>query len=176
MIEKNEIDEQRQPNAYLDRMHQSTSRFVHLGQWLQNIFEPEWQSLEVLLAQDREDSFALSFRNSSFPKEIVVKRGTLVDLGLQLGSESVVLVVAIAPDDSQGMNIFVQLRPSSGETYLPPNIKLIMLLEFGVVLQEIQARQQDNFIQIKQFWGQLGESFSIQVMLAHVYITENFTI
>jgi hypothetical protein len=176
MIEKNEIDEQRQPNAYLDRMHQSTSRFVHLGQWLQNIFEPEWQSLEVLLAHDREDSFALSFRNSPISKQIVVKRGTLVDLGLQLGSESVVLVVAIAADDSKGMNVFVQLHPASEEAFLPSNIKLIMLLEFGVVLQEIQAQQQDNFIQIKQFWSQLGENFSIQVMLDHICITKNFTI
>jgi Protein of unknown function (DUF1822) len=169
MIEKDGIDKRYQSNAH-------RNQFIHLSQWFYNIFEPEWQSLDALLAQDRGDSFALSFRNSSFPKEFVVKRGTLVDLGLQLGSESVVLVVAIAPNDSQGVNIFVQLRPSSKESFLPSNIKLIMLLEFGVVLQAIQARNQDNFIQIEQFWGQLGERFSIQVVLDYVCITEKFAI
>jgi hypothetical protein len=169
MIEKDGIDKRYQSNAH-------RNQFIYLSQWFHSIFEPEWQSLETLLAQDREDSFALSFRNSPISKQIVVKRGTLVDLGLQLGSLSLVLVVAIAADDSKEMNVFVQLRPASEEAFLPSNIKLIMLLKFGVVLQEIQAQQQDNFIQIKQFWGQLGDSFIIQVVLDHVCITENFTI
>jgi Protein of unknown function (DUF1822) len=156
---------------------QSDRHFVHLTHWLQQTFDNGWQALDQLLASDMGLSFARgkSFKPSDSRNENSAKGAKLLDLGLTLGSQSVMLLVAIAPDTTRGFSILVQLHPSRGQD-LPAHIKLILLSESGMVLQDIQARSQDNYIQMRQFWGQAGETFSIQVSLDTVTLTEHFTL
>jgi hypothetical protein len=156
---------------------QSDRHFVHLTRWLQQTFDNGWQALDQLLASDLGLSFARgkSFQPSESRNENSAKGAKLLDLGLTLGSQSVMLLVAIAPDATRGFSILVQLHPSRGQD-LPPHIKLVLLSESGMVLQEIQARSQDNYIQMRQFWGKAGETFSIQVSLNAVTLTEHFTL
>lgn len=157
------------------RLSESLQIQVNLSQWFQNLFEAGWQSLEALLFTDQEN-LALSFRNASELSKASVKRAKLIDLGLQLGSQSVALLVAIAPADDQKVGILVQVHPTGGENYLPPNIRLVLLSESGVTLQEVQSRSQDNYIQLKRFRGSSGECFNIQIACAETSVTENFII
>lgn len=146
---------------------------VNLSQWFQNLFEAGWQSLEALLGSD-QDNLALGLRSTPQLNDSV--KGTkLVDLGLQLGSQSVALLVTIAPEVDQKVGIVVQLHPT-GEDYLPPNVSLILRSESGVTLQEVQSRSQDNYIQLKRFRGLPGECFNIQVAFGDVSVTEIFVI
>lgn len=145
-----------------------------LSQWFQSLFESGWQSVEALLATDQEN-LAFSFRSVSGLNEASVKRAKLIDLGLQLANQSVALLVAIAPEADR-IAILVQLHPTAGETCLPPNIKLILLSEFGVAMQEVQSRSGDNYIQLKRFRGEPGECFNIQVAFGDISVTEAFTI
>jgi hypothetical protein len=156
---------------------QPDSRRVNMTQWLQEIFEAGWQSLETLLTSYPELSLAYSrsSRNSDSQNSNTAKGAKLLDLGMTLGSQAVVLLVAIAPDTERGFNIQVQLHPSR-EQHLPSQIKLLLLSQTGAVLQEIQARSQDNYIQMRQFWGSAGETFRIQVSLDSVSLTEHFTL
>jgi hypothetical protein len=157
---------------------QTDSVRVNLSEWLQNIFETGWQSIETLLTSHPELPLAYSggsYRSSGLQNPNTVKGAKLLDLGLTLGSQSVVLLVAIAPDEARGFSVLVQLHPSI-EQHLPSQIKLLLLSKTGVVLQEIQARSQDNYIQMRQFWGQAGETFSIQVSLNSVHSIEYFTL
>ncbi len=100
----------------------------------------------------------------------------MIDLGLQLGSRSVVLLIALAPDVDDKVSILVHVHPANGENYLLPETRLILLSDSGVVLQEVQARSQDNYIQLKRFRGNYGECFSIQVAASGVSFTETFQI
>jgi hypothetical protein len=162
---------------------------VNLSQWFENVFEAGWQSLEALLGTNQEN-LAFSFRSASGLSERQVKRAKLINLGLQLGSQSVALLVAlalakrdevhlaegIAPEADQKVNILVQMHPVGGETYLPPNLTLSLLSESGDTLQEVQSRSQDNYIQLKRFRGNPGECFTIQVTFGDASMTETFEI
>jgi hypothetical protein len=156
---------------------QSDRWVIHLTDWLQQTFDNGWQSLESLLASHQELSFA---RGNSYNSQVSrggdsAKGAKLLDLGLTLGSQSVMLLVAIAPDETRGFSILVQLHPSRG-MHLPPQIKLILQSESGMTLQDIQSRNQDDYIQMRQFWGKVGETFSVQVSLDAVSLTEHFTL
>ena len=148
---------------------------VKLNQWLDNFFADGWQSLEALIATSQQN-LALSFRNNSYISDNSVKAAKLIDLELQLGNQSVVLLVAIAKAIEEKMSVLVQVHPMSVETYLPPYLKLILLSETGAVIQEVRSRTQDCYIQMKRFRVESGEKFSIQVALEQTKVTENFVV
>lgn len=152
------------------RQLESVEMGVNLSQWFQNIFEAGWQSLEALLGTN---NLALSLRSDS-QFSVGVKGAKLIDLGLRLGSQSVALLVAITPEANQKVGILVQVHPVGGG-YLPPNLRLSLLSE-SAVLQEVQSRTQDNYIQLKRFRGNPGECFNIQVAFGEVTVTETFVI
>lgn len=112
---------------------------------------------------------------SSFSKASVV-RAKIIDLALQLGNQPVVLLMAIALFSEQKIEILVQLHPMSEKTYLPSNLKLILQVESGEIIQEVVSRSNDNFIQLKRFRGDSGEGFNIQVSDGDMTIKETFVI
>ncbi|GET44334.1 DUF1822 family protein [Microseira wollei] len=148
---------------------------IQLSQWLENIFEIGWQSIETILGAEQQN-LAFSLRSNSHSLNSSIKRAKLIDLGLQLGNRSLALLVAITPETEQKVGILVQLHPMEGETYLPPNLKLSMLSESGEILQEVESRSVDNYIQMKRFRGLPGESFAIQLTFGEVSVTEDFVI
>ncbi|UIE38127.1 DUF1822 family protein [Leptodesmis sichuanensis] len=147
---------------------------VPLHQWLHNFFSAGWQTLEELIRTPQP--LALSFRSESSLPESTVKRAKLLNLGLQLGQRSVALLVAVAPKSEATLEISVQLHPVAGEPYLPPELELKLLSSTGDILQEVRSRPQDNYIQLKRFWGHTGEQFAIQVGMGEVRITETFVV
>lgn len=148
---------------------------INLSQWFENTFDAGWQSLEALFSTDVE-RLSFGLRSDFHLRSHAIKGAKIIDLGLELGSQSVVMLIAIAPEVDDKVGILVHLHPGSGENYLLPKTKLILLSDSGVVLQEVQSRSQDNYIQLKQFRGNYGECFSIQVAASGVNVTETFQI
>jgi hypothetical protein len=144
---------------------------VNLSQWFENIFESGWQEMKALLGT-QPANLASSLRST--PKAGVL-RGKLIDLGIELTGQSVILVVALTPENDKEMDISVEVRSTSGQTYLPPNLQLMVLDEEGAVLMEAQTRSANNFIQL-QFSGAPGERFSAKLALGDVSVSENFVI
>ncbi|HIK10122.1 MAG TPA: DUF1822 family protein [Oscillatoriaceae cyanobacterium M33_DOE_052] len=149
----------------------STS-FVNLSQWLQGLFTANWQSVSAIFGSE---NLAYNFRN--FPREgdAGVEGAKLIDLEMQFGSQTVVLLVALTPEPDN-IAVRVRLYPPDGEIYLPPNLRLMLLSPEGDVLGEVRSRRQDNYIQLPRFTGEVGERFSIQVALETATIVENFVI
>ena len=148
---------------------------IHLSQWLENIFDASWQSIETILGS-KQQNLAFSLRSNSNSLESSIKRAKLIDLGLQLGNLSLALLVAITSETEQKVGILVQVHPIEGETYLPPNLKLSMLSESGEILQEVESRSVDNYIQLKRFRGLPGEIFAIKLTFGEASVTEDFVI
>lgn len=148
---------------------------TNLSQWFENMFNVGWQSLEALFSTDVE-RLSFGLRSNFQLSDRAIKGAKMIDLGLQLGNRFVVLLIAIAPEVDEKVSILVQLHPGSGENCLLPHTKLILLSDSGVVLQEVQSRSQDNYIQLKRFRGNYGEYFSIQVATSGVSVTETFQI
>jgi hypothetical protein len=156
---------------------------VNLSHWLENLFETSWVALEEIFGGINEKKFA--FRSVSSEREANVARAKIIDLGLQLGNQSVVLIVAIAqgsptepnaPYSEQKVEILVQLHPIGGKNYLPSNLRLNLLSESGENIQEVISRTSDNFVQLKRFRGYYGEGFNIQVSHGDFTIKETFVI
>ena len=138
-----------------------------LSQWLQGIIDESW-SVDTLLSPDA--NLAWSTRNASEE----VKGGKLINLGMQLGSQTVALLVTVMPEASEKVGILIQLYPTGGERALPPNLQLTLLSKAGTTLQLTQSRSQDNYIQLKPFKGKPGTRFSVEVRIGDVSVLEEF--
>lgn len=149
----------------------SNKNFVNLKRWIENIFEVGWQEVsDVLKTQTPYQTWSLRSVDKAF-----LSRGKLVDLGEQMAAQSVALVIAISPENSQEKDIVVEVHPTSGQIYLPSNLQLSVLDFEGVAVMEAQARSTNKNIQL-QFSGELGECFSVRVTLGEVSVIENFVI
>ena len=151
---------------------------VNLSQWLQNVFDSSWQTVESLL----NPALALGFRkandsntNDSEYPDPHVRRAKLIDLGMQLAGNSIALVVELRPESERKTSILLQVHPTGSQIFLPPLLQMIVLDETEAVFLEAKARRADNYIQL-QFSGTTGERFSVKLALGEVSITENFAI
>ncbi|MCC5627002.1 DUF1822 family protein [Nostoc sphaeroides CHAB 2801] len=147
---------------------------VKLKQWLSNIFEAGWQEIETLFDNQRTNpDWNLRSANGSF-----VSRGKLIDLGKAGTIQSVILVVGFIQEKEQEIDIIVEVHPKSGEIYLPPNLQL-MVLDFegveGESIMKAQTRSTNKNIQL-QFSGDVGERFSIKLVLGNISVIESFLI
>ncbi|BAZ08286.1 hypothetical protein NIES4071_00910 [Calothrix sp. NIES-4071] len=104
-----------------------------------------------------------------------VRRVKLIDLGIQLAGEGVALAVALIPKINNRFGVLLQVYPTGREIYLPPQLKLALLDTTGKVLRKVTAQLADVFIQLK-FSGELGEPFSVKIILGEAEIIEHFVI
>lgn len=161
----------------LYQMKQLNQAPVNLSRWLEGIYDNLWDSIETFLDSNiggATSSVNFNFRDSREVEAENIKRAKVINLGTEFNS--FVLVIALNRGDNQLLCIRVQLHPVSGNLYLPSTIKLALILDSGEIIQEVQAREQDNYIQLSRFEGEVGESFNIQVSLDNYQITETFVI
>ena len=141
---------------------------IGLGQWLQGIITPGWQSLEELISSSSD--LALSPRSPSQG----AKCGKLIDLGVKLPGQNAVLLLNITEEAEEKLAVVVQLHPAGIVRYLPPDLVLTLQSQSGEKLQEVRSRSQDNYIQLKSFKGRLGTVFSIAIGFGSLTLCEDF--
>ncbi len=141
---------------------------TNLSAWLQDRVEEGWRAIDTLIHP--EAFLALNTRNS----ESGIRKGKLLNLGLKLGQQSAALLVTINPEPEEKLNVLVQLHPTDGQRFLPPQIKLTLQSKEGEILQEVQARGQDNYVQLQSFKGSFGNRFSLEVSLSGRFVKEEF--
>ncbi len=156
--------------ALLPSLHRDLA-ITRLGRWVGGQFEVGWQSVEELF---RHDKRPLAFQFRMVDNE-PIRRGKLLDLGLQLGQISVVLLVAITPKTDR-LGVCIQVHPNRDATYLPPNLGLRLLSDRYDLLQEVRSRDRDNYIQLPRFHAESGERFHVQIALEDAMVTETFSI
>ena len=137
---------------------------------MQNIFEEGWQVLETLVGS--QPNLAFNFRQTSSLNDQQIVRVKSIDLSTQSGSQTVLLTLSAQTDGR--IEIRVQLYPLDQSSYLPASVKLALISTLGEVVQSVQAREQDECIQLKRFKCAPGKRFSIQVVLNDFRFTEAF--
>lgn len=155
------------------KQSQSVKEPIKLSQWLHDIFEAGWETVESLLAPPQVE-VAFGFRSLQQNKfrKAGVERGKVI--GLERAGEQVALFVGLQPGETPEMDIRVEVHPAGGQTYLPQDLHLMVLDETGEVVMQAQAKSTKN-IQL-EFSGEPGERFSVKVALGDVSITEAFVI
>ncbi|MBN3872712.1 DUF1822 family protein [Nostoc sp. JL33] len=178
--------EQLQPlEAFIDHLAQlrqsPVTSLVDLSQWFVGIFEIGWETIESLwnvpelrpgYAFRSTETVALNAINRP---ESIIKRAKLIDLGIQIFNQPVMLIVEISPEKDQQTSIHLQLHATGNQIYLPPGVHLTVLDSSGTVFLDAQSRKSDNYIQL-QFRGEPSEQFSVRVALDDTSITEYFRI
>lgn len=165
---------------HLDHLHQQAASLavsnalvsgqIILSQWFEGIFEAEWQPLEALHLTPIQ---TVSLRAST---TATVKGAKLIDCGIELGSQKIILLILLTPEPNEEVGILVQVHPAQGKPYLPSDLRLAMLSEAGETLKQVSSRSLDNYIQLPYFQGISGESFSIHITLDRACSSENFVI
>jgi hypothetical protein len=148
------------------RLSGSTPRRIQLGQWLQNVFEEGWQSLESLLGQEQ---LALNVRQVDV-SETAVRRVKL----LNLPDRALLLLVILEPEADGRIGVRSQLRSRDASFNLPASLQLSLISSTGDIIQSVQSRLQDDVIQLRRFRSALGTQFSLQVAIDNTVITEDF--
>ena len=141
---------------------------VNLGQWMQNVFETGWQTIEELL--NTEPTLAFNFRRED-ELEFTVQRAKR----LQLGTDTnVLLVVRLDAEIDQRRRIWIQVLPWQGNASLPENLSVELLSTTGAVLQSVQAGSHSNYVQLRRFKCAVGTPFQLQIACADTRIVEEF--
>ncbi|MEH2453029.1 DUF1822 family protein [Nostoc sp.] len=178
--------EQLQPlEAFIDHLSQlrqsPVSSLVNLSQWFAGIFEIGWQTIESLWnVPELRPGYAFRSTetlelNTLNEPESITKRAKLIDLGIQILNQPVMLIVEISLEEDQQTSIRLQLHATGNEIYLPPGVHLTVLDSSGAVFLNAQSRKLDNYIQL-QFRGEPTEQFSVRVAINDISITEYFRI
>ncbi len=165
------------PEALIEHLAQLRQPTVNLGQWFAGMFDAGWQTLESFWNQP-EFRPAYAFRSGETVEENpqqLTRRAKLINLGIQIANQAVILLVEISPQANEQTNIRLQVHSAGNEIYLPQGVQLTILDESGAVFLEAESRSADNYIQL-QFRGELKERFSVKVALDEASVTQNFVI
>jgi Protein of unknown function (DUF1822) len=141
-----------------------------LSRWLQGIVDEGWQTIDALI--NTETNLALATRNTFLATG--TKAGKLINLGMQLGGQTIAMMITVTQEAEEKIGINLQVYPTGGESYLPPDLKLTLLSKAGKILQEVRSRSQDSYIQLKSFKGEPGKRFSIEISLSDASVKEEF--
>ncbi len=143
---------------------------TRLSQWLQGTLTEGWQTLDRLI--NPEASLIWSSRATT-SSSAEARGGKLINLGMEIGRHPIALMMTVVPQDEK-VSINVQALPTGEDLFLPPGLKIALVSTSGKVLQEVAAREQDNYIQLRSFKGRAGTRFSIEVTLDDVKVSEVF--
>lgn len=138
---------------------------VNLSQWLENIFDAGWQTVEEILGSP---DMSLAFRGV---KSVAVKRAKLI----QLGNSSVALILDLTQSTDPEPLIKVQVRSVENNNSLPDGLTLKIIDEAEQPCLDAVARRGDYLIQT-QFSGQKKEQFTVNVSLGEESVVEKFII
>lgn len=153
---------------YLGQLSQSP---VSLRQWLTSVVNQGWQLLYQILTLTQ---LANAFRSRN---QIEMTREQVVDLGLQMGKQSLALALTVtAADeltDATEVEVWARAYPV-GQDYLLPRVQLIVGDEAGIHLESC-SRDADDFVQ-QEFMALSGEAFSVTIALADARLTKTFMV
>ncbi|WP_353928880.1 DUF1822 family protein [Okeanomitos corallinicola TIOX110] len=161
-------------SEYLSHIRQPKP--VNLRQWFEGVFEAGWLVLKELLSEEQIELAFGSARNrqsSLLSSEFDIIRAKKIDLGMQLVSHSLALIVIPRVNDETEVDLIVQLHPIKDQFYLPESVQMKLLDKNGTAVLDNQSRESDNYIQLK-FTAEPGDLFSIAVSLENASVTESF--
>lgn len=171
------VREVRSLSEFLTHLHQrkapQQSPLTQLRQWLDGVFDQRWQSLEDLLNQPG-DGWSLAYRSQPTAveraRQIETPAGQTFLLRIGVGS----IAHPTEAEDADLTEVQIGLYPKN-QTYLPSGITLSLLSQNAAPLQQVAARDQDNFIQLLPFRCHQEEEFSLRIELGSWHLTEAFT-
>ena len=107
-----------------------------------------------------------------------VTKGKLIDLGIPLEAQKIVLIVAIMAQTQERVGVWIQLKPANELIKLPPHLKLSIISQGKTYLEaearsDIEGKGKDKCLQLR-FIPPSGTNFQVQVTLEDASFSEYF--
>ena len=153
--------------------YRSEKPFIDLQQWLQGLFEGDWQPGNLVLAPSFRGASRIATREIDLP-EGSISRAKLIEVGEE-NPESVALVVNLNPKTKEEIDIKVGVHAIGDRPHLPDNLVLKALNQQGVAVMEAHSGSANRYMTLK-FSAEPGEDFAIRVEWGELSVTENFII
>ncbi|MGB3189096.1 MAG: DUF1822 family protein [Limnoraphis sp.] len=161
----------------LETVHSDQNQ-VHLGNWLQGIFDQTWEAIETI-TQPSDLELGWNFRQRSRTSSqttdshlSAIERVKL--LCLEPTQSEMALLVGLTPTTPSEMNISVELYPTQAYSHLPEGLQLMILDHTGKSVMQAEAGGSEKLL--FKFSGESGEQFSIKIVLREISVTETFVI
>jgi Protein of unknown function (DUF1822) len=154
-----------------NRIEESRIRLEELTpafRWVENQVEEGWQNLEALFSA--EELIAAVSMRSPF-----MERGKLIRLTTEVTQQTIVLIMKLNPQSEKDTNIIVEVRPQSGQLYLPEKLQIKVLNDQQKAVMEAIASRTNQNIQF-DFNIVCGERFSVQLILGVNSVIEEFVV
>lgn len=150
----------------------------NLCQWLEGMFDGDWQSPELVLAGNfRSLKSGNEFRSAATvtrqDKDYItnsISRAKIVDVGSQI-----ILLMELTPTNSAVFDIRLRVYPAENTVHLPAYLQLTIFDESGNACMETQSETVDNWMQL-EFDCEHEEKFSVELKLGETSITEEFIV
>jgi hypothetical protein len=162
---------------FLDTIHRQNV-LVDLRQWMEESFQPEWQSVELIFASQGR-SFRTANSNSISQTNIfpvrVISRGKVITWERESDRLSFILVVKMTRQSSDAIDICLQLYPGGEMNCLPSELQFSVIDESGNTCLEATTRDEDNWIQL-EFTCHSEEEFTIKIDVKRMSFVEQFIV
>lgn len=159
-------------DVLIDTINQSKIR-ISLCQWLEGIFNQDWQSPELVLAGNfRGNNYRSTATVNSQNQDSQtnsISRAKIIDVGTK-----VILLMELTPTNSTVFDIRLRVYPAENSIYLPQDLQLTIFDESGACMNA-QAGIADNWMQL-EFNCEHEEKFSVELSLGEITITEDFIV
>lgn len=150
----------------------------NLCQWLEGMFDGDWQSPELVLAGNfRSLKSGNEFRGAATvtrqDKDYItnsISRAKIVDVGSQI-----ILLIELTPTNTAVFDIRLRVYPAENTAHLPKNLQLTIFDELGNACMETQSETADDWMQL-EFDCQHEEKFNVELKLGERAITEEFIV
>jgi hypothetical protein len=150
---------------------------INLEQWLLGQVSAGWQTIEALLKSlNAEPAFA--FRSALAETDANserLQRGKLIHFSTATVDYPLALVVEVVSRPDQRRSVYVQIHTIEAGTFLPEGLRLVGLDQNGTVVLETQARQADDYVQLR-LRGTPGELLRLRIELQDTTLSEDFVI
>ena len=142
---------------------------VNLCQWLEGIFNQDWESPELVLAGSFRSTATMP-RQYQDSQTSSISRAKVVDVGRQI-----VLLMELTPTNSAVFDIRLRVYPAENTLHLPQDLQLTIFDESGDACMNTQAEIANDWMQL-EFDCQHEEKFSVELKLGEISIIEEFIV
>ncbi len=146
---------------------------VKLLQWLEDAVTSGWQTLDSLINQEQLN-LAYNYRRSNSDNSVEAVK--LVEIPTNTGMQTLALVIHLEKTPEGKFTLKIQLNSTAEKSTLPSQLKLQMVSYSQKIIQEVEARDNDNSIQLKQFTTRSGQKFLINIVQEKFTWVEQFSV
>ena len=171
-----------QSKAWFQQLYQSrlqatnpaNSLCTNLGQWTQNLFAEDWQPLDSWAT--KYPAFAHNVRRAEQVKGFCAPRVKFITLNAKSAPQTIALLMVLNSGVDGRMGVRVQVHSALDNHHVPAGLVLSIYSNTDQALQAIQARDQEDYMQLPYFRCLPGAQFRLQITLDEDAFSETFSV